>query len=110
MEPAKSLFRRLPLLALLLALALLRAERGVLELQGQEGAPSRLFRLAPDAGGEGWTYALAGAEGWVPTRVVLYAGEGPLVSGDSLATWRATVAAWGTSLIELAEDGKKALP
>ncbi|HLN61079.1 MAG TPA: hypothetical protein VK464_05950 [Symbiobacteriaceae bacterium] len=110
MEPAKSLYRRLPLLALLLALALLRAERGVLELQGQEGAPSRLFRLAPDPGGEGWTYALAGADGWVSTRLVLYQGEGPLVSGQSVAAWRSAVAAWGSSLAEQAEEMRKALP
>jgi hypothetical protein len=87
MQPARALYRRLPLLALLLALAFLRAEQGVAELQGREGEPSRILRLVPDETGEGWRFALAGLEGWIPTKYVLLRSDGPLLAREALVNW-----------------------
>lgn len=71
--------RRLAVLLLLVFAALLRAERGVAELQGRTGEPTRILRLAPASTGE-WRYAFLGREGQVAARVILLRGDGPLVS------------------------------
>lgn len=53
------------LIALLMLLALLRAESGVLEIQGRAGEPSRLFRLMPGEEGA-WDLSLLGFQSTVP--------------------------------------------
>lgn len=98
------------MVALLFALALLRAERGTAELQGRAGEPSRVLRLVPDVAGQGWTYALAGMEGWIPTRTVLYDSEGPLLSAATLTGWQEAVLTLGSRLLQQAEQTKEALP
>jgi len=80
MDLARKLYRRLPLLLLLVLAALLRAEQGVEEVQGRSGQPSRLFRLVQGRDGDYWTYSVLGHEGRVSTRAVLVDTDGPLLA------------------------------
>lgn len=93
-DPAKLLRKRLPVILLLAAVALLRAERGTAELQGRAGAPSRLFHLAPEAGG--WKISLLGYDSRVPEHFT--------------ARPRAVVAAWRERARDTFEQMEKALP
>lgn len=71
-------FRRLVLIILIFLVALLRAERGVAELQGRAGEPSRLFRLVPEGDGR-WVVSLLGLQRSLQTRVVLISTGRPLL-------------------------------
>lgn|GEM_PF-4800019 len=62
--------RRLAVLGLLVLLALVRAERGLAELQGAAPAPSRMFRVAPLGDGR-WFLSLMGLEAWLDARLFL---------------------------------------
>lgn len=77
-------FRLLVLWMLLVALAMLRAERGTLELQGRQNEPSHLFRLAPPQDGtDGWDLTLLGARMKIPSQVPLFDRGRPLWNGRS---------------------------
>lgn len=65
-NPARTLARKLPWLALLFALALLRAERGVAEVQGRTGGPSRILHLEPGREPGEWTLSVMGHEAQLP--------------------------------------------
>jgi hypothetical protein len=82
---AKALSRWLAILSVLVLVALLRAERGVAELQGRNEAPGRILWLSPEQGGT-WAFSLLGLEGRVPARVVLLDSGRPLL--DGAAVWR----------------------
>jgi len=60
--------------ALLVLLALLRAEQGVSEVRGRSDAPSRILRLLPTGDGR-WFISFLGWEGWLDARVVLVPGD-----------------------------------
>lgn len=61
--------RRMAVLGILVLLALVRAERGLAELQGAP-APSRMFRIAPLGDGR-WSLSLLGFEGRLDARLLL---------------------------------------
>lgn len=60
--------RRLVVLGLLVLLALMRAEHGLAELQGQTSVPSRMFRLVP-AGDGRWFISFLGLQTWLDARI-----------------------------------------
>ncbi|HEY3363676.1 MAG TPA: hypothetical protein VGK74_01315 [Symbiobacteriaceae bacterium] len=65
--------RLLALWILLVIFAMLRAERGTLELEGRENDPSHLFRLAPlQAGTGGWDLTVLGFQMRVPSLILLF--------------------------------------
>lgn len=66
----QDLGRRLAVLGILVLLALVRAERGLAELQGAAAAPSRMFRIAPLGEGR-WSLSLLGFEGSLDARLLL---------------------------------------
>gem|GEM_PF-6404526 len=83
----KTLLRRLPWLMLLVVLALLRAERGVAEVQGATAQPGRLLHLAPEPDGEGWALSLLGHQSSLQSRLVLLDSGGPLLSRETISAW-----------------------
>ncbi|HYF92313.1 MAG TPA: hypothetical protein VD969_08690 [Symbiobacteriaceae bacterium] len=101
---AKALARRLGLIAILFALALLRAERGVAELKGTAGEPSRILRLAPEPRGDGWDLAFLGREARVSSRLVLIDGDGPLIPAEAIAAAASAAEAWGRRAIRAVEE------
>jgi hypothetical protein len=82
-DPANLLRKRLPLIFLLTALAMLRAERGTAEVQGRTGAPSRLFHVAPAAGG--WRLSLLGYDTRLPSSLPAVADHWRDRARDTLA-------------------------
>jgi hypothetical protein len=68
---AKSFARWFLVLTLLLSIALLRAERGVAEMQGRQGEPSRMFRLVPQPNGD-WTVTVIGLDRRIPAQRLMF--------------------------------------
>jgi hypothetical protein len=75
----QSFGRRLLIIGLLAVLGLMRAERGVAELEGRTDQPSQLFRLEPNHDSDTWTIVLFGRETQVASRIPLYDRGGPLL-------------------------------
>lgn len=84
MELVRPIGRRIWLVVLLTALGLLRAERGVAELQDRAVEPSRMFRLVLDADSDTWSMALLGWQGSASASQPLYHRVGPLLTRDDL--------------------------
>lgn len=63
---------------LLVVLALVRAEQGVAELQGRSRTRSQIFHLAPATDGT-WSFSLVGLQGRIPSDLVVYQGERPVL-------------------------------
>lgn len=95
-HPAKALVRKFPLLILLFALALWRAERGVAEIQGRTRAPSELLHLSRDSAGDGWALTFLGREA--------------LISAEAVQAWTDTAEIWRLRALEQVEQIKEALP
>lgn len=99
----------LGLLLILVVLGFLRAEQGVAELQGRQGEPSRVFRLAPEEDGR-WGFALLGWEGRVPGEVRIYDRGRPLLASSDLSLLADFVGQVQAGLAEQLEQIKMALP
>lgn len=70
--------RRLLFLCILMLLGLLRAERGVAELQGRAGEPSRILYIRSDRNGT-WDISLLGIRRSFRADVVIWQQERPLL-------------------------------
>lgn len=66
------------LICLVMVLGLLRAERGVSELQGRVGEPSRLLHIANDRQGV-WHFSVLGFQYTVSTAIVVVKRDQPLL-------------------------------
>ena len=79
--------RRVALCMLLFALAFLRAEQGVAEIQGRGGEPSRILRLWTNGDGV-WEVAFLGFAYRLDARILVYSSDRPLLETEkALPTW-----------------------